>query len=214
MVKPAPAAGARGDLLLPHVDAGMLLREPAQPDAVDEHPRTVRGLARLVNALKGLGDRRDIGFSSPPLSEGVHLALCGLRGPQAAALHGVRRVSAAQLAGARPGQALCAKDRRRKEEVATSFAGDHSCMVKITQTHAARLPEPHWTNDYPKGAPGARRGANVTPRQTGRPESQMSRQDPAESDDGSTTGGGRACRIRIGRAGNARRGASPRFPAA
>jgi hypothetical protein len=29
----------------------MLLREPARPDAVDEHPRAVRGLGRLVDAL-------------------------------------------------------------------------------------------------------------------------------------------------------------------
>src|SRR5262249_26521453 len=51
MAKPSPEAGARGDVLQPHVDAGMLLREPARPDAVDEHPRTVRGLGRLVRAF-------------------------------------------------------------------------------------------------------------------------------------------------------------------
>ena len=66
----------------------------------------------------------------------------------------VRRVSAAQVAGGRSGQALCAKNQRRKEEVATSLAGDHSCMTEITQTCAARLPESHWTSDYPKGTPG------------------------------------------------------------
>src|SRR6516165_5665149 len=35
----------------PLVDAGMLLREPARPDAVDGHRRAVRGLGRLVDAL-------------------------------------------------------------------------------------------------------------------------------------------------------------------
>ena len=40
-----------------------------------------RGLGRLVDALRpGRGDRRDIGFSSPPLSKGGHLALGCLRG--------------------------------------------------------------------------------------------------------------------------------------
>ena len=51
MAKPGPEAGARGDVLQPHVDAGMLLREPARPDSVDEHPRAVRGFGRLVDAL-------------------------------------------------------------------------------------------------------------------------------------------------------------------
>jgi hypothetical protein len=36
--------------------------------------------------------------------------------PQAAAFHGVRSVSAAQVAGGRPGQALYAKDLRRKKK--------------------------------------------------------------------------------------------------
>jgi len=35
MAKPGPEAGARGDVLQPLVDAGMLLREPARPVAVD-----------------------------------------------------------------------------------------------------------------------------------------------------------------------------------
>jgi AhpC/TSA family len=62
-------------------------------------------------------------------------------------------------------------------------------MTKITQTRAARLPEPHRTSDYPSGKSSrVRRGENVTPRQTGRPESRVPRQDPAESDAGSTTG--------------------------
>jgi hypothetical protein len=51
MAKPSHEAGARGDVLQPHVDAGMLLREPARPDAFDEHPRAVRDLERLVDAL-------------------------------------------------------------------------------------------------------------------------------------------------------------------
>src|SRR5262249_2453411 len=51
MAKPSPEAGARGDVLQPHVDAGVLLREPARPDAVDEYPRAVRGLGRLVHAF-------------------------------------------------------------------------------------------------------------------------------------------------------------------
>ena len=51
MAKPGPEAGARGDVLQPHVDAGMLLPEPARQDAVDEHPRVVRGLGRHVDAL-------------------------------------------------------------------------------------------------------------------------------------------------------------------
>ena len=41
----------------------------------------------------------------------------------------LRKSLAADLA-----QALCAKDQRGKEEVATSLAGDHSCMTNITQT--------------------------------------------------------------------------------
>jgi hypothetical protein len=41
MVKQGPEAGARGDVFQPHADAGMLLREPARPDAVDEHPHAV-----------------------------------------------------------------------------------------------------------------------------------------------------------------------------
>jgi hypothetical protein len=51
--KPGPEAGARGNVL-PHVEAGMFLREPARPDPVDEHPRAVRGLGRLVDALSHL----------------------------------------------------------------------------------------------------------------------------------------------------------------
>lgn len=66
MAKPAPEAGARGDVLQPRVDAGMLLREPARADAVDEHPRAVRGLKRLVDALDTrLQDRRDIWILQP-----------------------------------------------------------------------------------------------------------------------------------------------------
>jgi hypothetical protein len=38
MAKRGPEAGARGDVVQPRVDAGMLLREPARPHAVDEHP--------------------------------------------------------------------------------------------------------------------------------------------------------------------------------
>jgi len=51
MAKASPEAGARGAVLQPHVDADMLLREPARPDAVDEHPLAVRGLERLVTRL-------------------------------------------------------------------------------------------------------------------------------------------------------------------
>src|SRR3954462_5619211 len=51
MAKPGPEIAARGDVLQPHVDAGMLLREPARPDAVDEPPRAVRGLGRVVHAF-------------------------------------------------------------------------------------------------------------------------------------------------------------------
>src|ERR1700755_2797700 len=43
---------SRGHVLQPHVDVGVLLREPAR---------------------RGHGDRRDVGFSSPPLSKGGHL---------------------------------------------------------------------------------------------------------------------------------------------
>lgn len=48
MAEPGPETGARSDVLQPHVDAGVLLREPARPDAVDEYPRAVRGLGRIV----------------------------------------------------------------------------------------------------------------------------------------------------------------------
>jgi hypothetical protein len=41
MAKQGPEAGRSGDVLQPHVDAGMLLREPARPDAVDEHRHAI-----------------------------------------------------------------------------------------------------------------------------------------------------------------------------
>jgi hypothetical protein len=58
MAKPDPEAGARRNVLQPYVDAGMLLREPARPDTVDEHPRVIRALGRLVDALNTRPRRR------------------------------------------------------------------------------------------------------------------------------------------------------------
>ena len=81
MAKPGPEAGARGYVLQPHVDAGMLLREPARPDAVDEHPRAIRGLGRLVDALNTRSRRPSRHWIlQPSLCKGGHLALGCLRG--------------------------------------------------------------------------------------------------------------------------------------
>jgi len=44
--KVGPEARARSVVLQPHVNAGMLFREPLRPDAVDEHPRAARSLGR------------------------------------------------------------------------------------------------------------------------------------------------------------------------
>ena len=53
IAKPGPEASARGDVLQPHVDASMLLREPARPDAVDESfvPSGASDGGRLADAL-------------------------------------------------------------------------------------------------------------------------------------------------------------------
>ena len=54
MAKPSPECGARGDVLQPHVDAGMLLREPARPDAVDVHPPALtKAVQKLEQELGG-----------------------------------------------------------------------------------------------------------------------------------------------------------------
>src|SRR5262245_49933029 len=81
MAKPGPEAGARSDVLQPHVDAGAFLRESARPDAVDEHPRAVRGLGRLVDALhtNPRGPSRHWILQPSPLQRG-HLTLGFLRG--------------------------------------------------------------------------------------------------------------------------------------
>ena len=51
-----------------------------RPDAVDEHPHAEASGGSLTRLTLGRGDRLDVGFSSPPLSKGGHLALGCLRG--------------------------------------------------------------------------------------------------------------------------------------
>jgi hypothetical protein len=60
MAKPGPEASAQGDVLQPHVDAGMFLGAPAQSGAVDEHPRAVRDIGRLVDTLSHLTRGRSL----------------------------------------------------------------------------------------------------------------------------------------------------------
>src|SRR3954462_6135881 len=81
MAKPSPEAAAQSAVLQPHVDAGMLIVSRRGQMRSTSTFVPSRGLERRVEALDTRSrDGRDIGFSSPPLSKGGHLALGCLRG--------------------------------------------------------------------------------------------------------------------------------------
>lgn len=65
MAKPSPEAGARGDVLQPLVDACMLLRKLARPDAVDGHGSDDRAAqAQVESGVSRRAGAREIGLAS------------------------------------------------------------------------------------------------------------------------------------------------------